>query len=156
IEPLRRLRILTWTKPRRLPGVLWTMSWTRCSSPLWITSVPTRICVAGIIIELPPKKNGEIYQRPADRSTRHRNPRRRLRGARGRSAARALSSDDSGRSAPGVLYRVGVDRPQDGQEAHPGLRHEAGDRGWRRAQKRRSVGREERVRNVGSRDRASG
>src|SRR5438105_450856 len=56
IEPLRRLRIFAWTKPRRLPGVLWITSWIRCSSPLWMISIPLRICVAGIIMAPPPQK----------------------------------------------------------------------------------------------------
>ena len=47
--PLRRLRILAWTKPRRLPGVRWNTLKTENSSLLNLTTIPGRIWVEEII-----------------------------------------------------------------------------------------------------------
>ncbi len=47
--PLRRLRILACTKPRRLPGVRWLTLKTEYSSLLNLITMPGRICVAEIM-----------------------------------------------------------------------------------------------------------
>src|SRR4051794_32784900 len=47
--PLRRLRILAWTNPRRLPGVRWLTLKTVYSSLLYLITMPGRICVADIM-----------------------------------------------------------------------------------------------------------
>ena len=49
MEPLRRFRILAWTKPRRLPGVRWKTLKMEYSSLLKRITMPGRICVAEII-----------------------------------------------------------------------------------------------------------
>src|SRR3954452_8353576 len=51
MEPLRRLRILTCTKPRRLPGVLWFMLKTEYNSLLNLITIPGRNCVADSMLE---------------------------------------------------------------------------------------------------------
>ena len=47
--PVRRLRILTCTNPRRLPGVRWFTLKIEYSSLLNLMTIPGRICVAAII-----------------------------------------------------------------------------------------------------------
>jgi hypothetical protein len=47
--PLRRLRILACTKPRRLPGVRWLTLNTENKSLLNLTTMPGRICVDEIM-----------------------------------------------------------------------------------------------------------
>ena len=49
MEPLRRLRILTWTNPRRLPGVRCSVLKTVYSSLLNLMTMPGRSCVDEII-----------------------------------------------------------------------------------------------------------
>ena len=49
MEPLRRLRILACTKPRRLPGVRWVTLKTEYRSLLNLITMPGRICVAEIM-----------------------------------------------------------------------------------------------------------
>ena len=50
--PLRRLRILACTKPRRLPGVRCVMLKTEYSSLLNLITIPGRSCVAVSILVL--------------------------------------------------------------------------------------------------------
>ena len=49
MEPLRRLRILTWTKPRRLPGVRCSILKMEYSSLLNLMTMPGRSWVEEII-----------------------------------------------------------------------------------------------------------
>ncbi len=49
MEPVRRLRILACTNPRRLPGVRWFTLNTEYSSLLNLITMPGRICVAEIM-----------------------------------------------------------------------------------------------------------
>ena len=46
--PDLKLRIFTWTKPRRLPGVRCSILKTENSSLLNLTTMPGRSCVAAI------------------------------------------------------------------------------------------------------------
>src|SRR5512135_2168638 len=85
-EPVRRLRILTCTKPRRLPGVRCVMVKIEYNSLLKLITMPGRNCVAEII---------ESYSIPRDSG-------RRIRAAR---EAETISVTNSADGAPARLYK---------------------------------------------------
>src|SRR5215469_8592077 len=64
--PLRKLRILACTKPRRLPGVRCATLKTECNSLLNLITIPGRICV-DVIMKIPDMKlNYQYSEREAE------------------------------------------------------------------------------------------